>query len=162
MDALSITQPEVGDSFRAAMRRIASTVTIVTATDGSRRHGMTMTAVSSLSMNPPSMIVCVNQGTFLHDILLTAKSFCINVLRHDQSAVSTVFSGKASSDERFGVGAWQSVDGLDFLADAQANVFCQKVGALPFGTHTIFIGTVSDVRLTEDDKPLLYRNATYC
>ncbi|XUW93771.1 flavin reductase family protein (plasmid) [Burkholderia sp. M6-3] len=162
MNALPFTQPEIGESFRAAMRRIASTVTIVTAADGYRRHGMTMTAVSSLSMNPPSMIVCVNQATFLHDILHTAKDFCINVLRHDQSTVSTMFSGKASPDERFAVGNWQRANDVDFLADAQANVFCQKVAALPFGTHTIFIGTVTDVRLTEDDKPLLYRNATYC
>src|ERR1700722_12794828 len=83
METLSIPQPEVGASFRAAMRRIASTVTIVTASDESRRHGMTMTAVSSLSMEPPSMIVCVNQSPFLHDILQSARGFCVNVLRHD-------------------------------------------------------------------------------
>ena len=163
METPSIPQPEVGASFRAAMRRIASTVTIVTASDESRRHGMTMTAVSSLSMEPPSMIVCVNQSTFLHDILQSARGFCVNVLRHDHAAVSTAFSGKATPEERFLTGDWErNAHGIDFLSDAQANIFCQKVAAVPFGTHTIFIGTAVHVRLIEAASPLRYRNAAYC
>ncbi|MBB3259860.1 flavin reductase (DIM6/NTAB) family NADH-FMN oxidoreductase RutF [Paraburkholderia bannensis] len=163
MDAPSIQQPEVGTTFRAAMRRLASTVTIVTSADGARHHGMTMTAVSSLSMDPPSMIVCVNQSTFLHDIMLSARRFCVNVLRHDHAAVSTAFSGASSPEERFQIGAWlQTEDGIDYLSDAQANIFCKKVAAVPFGTHTVFIGTAVDVALNDDAKPLLYRNAAYC
>jgi flavin reductase (DIM6/NTAB) family NADH-FMN oxidoreductase RutF len=163
MEVLSIPQPEVGTSFRTAMRRLASTVTIVTASDESRRHGMTMTAVSSLSMDPPSMIVCVNQSTFLHDILLSAKRFCVNVLRHDQTDVSTAFSGAATPEERFLMGEWtKHASSVDYLVNAQANILCRKVAAVPFGTHTIFIGTAEEVILNEDAKPLLYRNATYC
>lgn len=162
MEALSIPQPEVSTSFRAAMRRLASTVNIVTACDENRRHGMTMTAVSSLSMDPPSMIVCVNQSTFLHDILLSARRFCVNVLRHDQSEVSTAFSGASSPEERFAIGEWAKHEsGLDYLATAQVNVLCRKVAAVPFGTHTIFIGTAEEVILNDDTKPLLYRNASY-
>ncbi len=155
--------PQTAASFRAAMRRIASTVTIVTASDGERRHGMTMTAVSSLSMDPPSMIVCVNQTTFLHDILMSARIFCVNVLRHDQADVSSAFSGATPPAERFDVGAWKRNEpGIDYLATAQANIFCTKVAAFPFGTHTIFIGKADEVLLNEDDRPLLYRNAAYC
>ncbi|MFM0250840.1 flavin reductase family protein [Paraburkholderia sediminicola] len=162
MDTLAVADPEIATSFRAAMRRIASTVTIVTASDGSRRHGMTMTAVSSLSMDPPSMIVCVNQSSFLHDILTSARHFCVNVLTHDQAEVSTAFSGAASPEERFGVGDWRRhFVGMDYLTTAQANVFCRKVAAVPFGTHTIFIGTADEVALNEDNRPLLYRNAAY-
>ncbi|TKC88087.1 flavin reductase family protein [Trinickia terrae] len=145
------------------MRRVASTVTIVTAADELRHHGMTMTAVSSLSMAPPSMIVCVNQSTLLHEVLLSARHFCVNVLRHDQSSISTAFSGAVSADERFNVGAWRRhADGPGYLDDAQANVFCRKVAAMPFGTHTIFVGTATEVLLNEDAEPLLYRNAAYC
>ncbi|MES2258119.1 MAG: flavin reductase family protein [Pseudomonadota bacterium] len=163
MDLASIPAEEVQASFRAAMRRYASTVTIVTAADGSRSHGMTMTAVSSLSMTPPSMIVCVNQSTYLHEILLSAKRFCVNVLRQDQSDVSTAFSGALPSGQRFSVGDWrQGGDDLHYLHDAQANVFCKKVAAIPFGTHTIFVGTAERVLLSDDSKPLLYHNASYC
>jgi flavin reductase (DIM6/NTAB) family NADH-FMN oxidoreductase RutF len=51
--------------------------------------------------------------------------------------------------------------GMDYLTTAQANVFCRKVAAVPFGTHTIFIGTADEVALNEDNRPLLYRNAAY-
>jgi len=163
MDTLAVPDPQIGTSFRVAMRRIASTVTIVTASDASRCHGMTMTAVSSLSMSPPSMIVCANQSTFLHDILISARHFCVNVLKQDQADVSTAFSGAASSEARFLVGKWlRHAAGMDYLASAQANIFCRKVAAVPFGTHTIFIGTVDEVVLSEDGPPLLYRNAAYC
>ena len=55
--------------FRDSMRRIASTVTIITATDHDRHHGMTVTAVTSVSMEPPSLLVCLNNRTRLHDIM---------------------------------------------------------------------------------------------
>ena len=56
-------------AFRDAMRRMASTVTIITATDFGRHHGMTVTAVTSVSMDPPSLLVCLNNRTRLHDIM---------------------------------------------------------------------------------------------
>ncbi|CAJ0729889.1 MULTISPECIES: flavin reductase family protein [Ralstonia] len=161
METLSRPHPQVRDSFRAAMRQIASTVTIVTAADGDRHHGMTMTAVGSLSMDPPSMFICTNQSTFLHDIIQSAQNFCVNVLRRDHVALSTVFSGRTPPEEKFKVGEWIVENGVHMLSDAQANVLCKKVAAVPFGTHTIFIGTVIDVRLNEDGAPLLYRNASY-
>eukprot|EP01037_Dinobryon_pediforme_P035855 gene35855-42489_t len=105
--------------FRNAMRRVASTVHIVTATDGHYRHGMTMTAVSSLSMDPPSMIVCINKSTLLHEIMLAARRFCINSLCQSQEPISAAFSGKISPEERFGIGQWgKDNDGLDYLVDA--------------------------------------------
>ena len=171
MDTTAVSPPlalparaPIATSFRAAMRRIASTVTVVTASEGERRHGMTMTAVSSLSMEPPSMIVCVNQNTFLHDILMSARCFCVNVLKYDQVDVSAAFSGATPAAQRFDVGDWKRIaeGGVDYLGTAQANVFCTKVAAVPFGTHTIFIGQADEVLLNEDDRPLLYRNAAYC
>lgn len=56
-------------AFRDAMRRMASTVTIITATDFGRHHGMTVTALTSVSMNPPSLLACLNNRTHLHDIM---------------------------------------------------------------------------------------------
>ena len=148
---------------RAAMRGYAATVTIVTATDGRRRHGMTATSVTSLSLDPPSLIVCVNQTTLLHDILLSARRFCVNVLGRDQSRLSTAFSGAVPPEQRFELGEWkQTADGLDFLADAQTQVFCRKVAMIPFATHSIVVGEVDDVGSGETAGPLLYRDANYC
>ncbi|WP_218565501.1 flavin reductase family protein [Pseudomonas sp. PAMC 29040] len=150
-------------SFRSAMRRYASSVTIVTASDHDRRHGMTMTAVSSLSMSPPSMIICVNQSTLLNDILHAGREFCVNVLRHDQADLCSAFSGGVPAHERFTDQHWQNCkDGLPYLRDAQSVIVCKKAAAIPYATHTIFIGTVVDVFLENDVKPLLYRNAAFC
>lgn len=160
----AIEHPEaIEQLFRSAMRRYAASVTIVTASDTTRRHGMTMTAVSSLSMSPPSMIICVNQSTLLHDILQAGRGFCVNVLRHDQGEFCSAFSGGVPAHERFTEKDWQNrQDGLPHLRNAQSVIVCKKMAAIPFATHTIFIGTVEDVLLEDDVKPLLYRNAAFC
>ncbi|NQE49974.1 flavin reductase family protein [Herbaspirillum rubrisubalbicans] len=168
MSVLASPQEFVTDAFRQAMRRMSSTVTVVTATDGQRRHGMTMTAVSSLSMDPPALLACVNRSTYLADILISARHFCINVLRHDQVAVSSAFSGALSSQERFAVGSWAThTVGVDLLEAAQANMVCGKTAVFPYGSHLIVIGNVIDViqaepAATADEiRPLLYCNAGY-
>ncbi|MGO8918379.1 MAG: flavin reductase family protein [Stellaceae bacterium] len=154
---------DLGTGFRAAMRRVAATVTIVTARDGERQHGMTATAVTSLSMEPPSLLVCVNRKALMHDVMLRAESFCVNVLHRDHAELSAAFGGALSPDARFGLGAWARTEaGLAYLTDAQAVVFCRKATAIPYGTHTVFIGEVTDVEVREPIAPLIYQNAAYC
>jgi flavin reductase (DIM6/NTAB) family NADH-FMN oxidoreductase RutF len=104
MNTVTANPQEVDLAYRAAMRRFASTVTIITAADHERHHGMTATAVTSLSMNPPSLLICLNQKTLLHDIMYRARRFCVNVLHRDQVALSAAFSGGAGSEERFEMG----------------------------------------------------------
>ncbi len=154
---------EIGSAFRSAMRRVASTVTIVTANDHQRHHGMTATSVTSLSMDPPSLIVCLHQKTLLHAIMLEARRFCVNVLHKDQEALSAAFSGAVPAETRFGHGTWErTTGGLAYLTDAQANMFCRKIAAIPLGTHTIFVGEVDDVKIREAVAPLVYQDAVYC
>ena len=156
-------KPPVHQAFRLAMRRFASTVTVITAADHERKHGMTATAVSSLSMDPPSILICVNQATLMNDVLHRARRFCVNVLHHHQSLISVAFSGGEPSHQRFNIGEWsQSPDGTPYLVHAQANLFCLKVAAIPFGTHTILIGQVEDVDLDASAVPLVYHDAGYC
>ena len=153
----------VGASFRATMRRFPATVTVITARDGVRDHGMTVTAVTSVSMDPPSLVVCLNNRTLLHEMMLSQPGFAVNVLRQDQEPVSEAFSGKVDPAERFGGEVWQRADtGMLLLSDAHANVVCRRVGAVPFGTHTLFIGEVVLARVDDASRPLLYENAGYC
>ncbi|WP_027282156.1 flavin reductase family protein [Roseomonas gilardii] len=157
------TPPGVHAAFRAAMRRFASTVTVVTACDHARRHGMTATAVTSLSMEPPSLLVCIHRQTLLHDILLRAPRFCVNVLHSSQGHVSAAFSGGVPPERRFDGDEWQnSEDGVPFLRGAQANLFCRKAAAVPYGTHLILVGEVEKAELCEGSSPLLYHDAGYC
>src|SRR6516162_11316129 len=90
---MSSTSEELRASFKLAMRRFPAAVSVITSADETRRHGMTATAVTSLSLDPPSLIACINRTTLLHDIMLTARHFCVNVLRKDQAELSSAFSG---------------------------------------------------------------------
>jgi flavin reductase len=149
-------------SFRDAMRRLASTVTIISVGDRGHRHGITATAVTSLSMDPPSLLVCVNRSGSLYAHMAEGSRFCVNLLRSGQASLSDAFSGKLAPHERFQHGRWCEDDqGLPYLADAQASVFCRKQHAIEHGSHAIFIGVVETVLSTGDISPLLYSNGTY-
>ena len=67
------------------------------------------------------------------------------------------------AEERFGLGDWKtSAEGVTYLADAQINIFCKKAAAVPYGTHTIFIGEAETVNVRDPIEPLIYQDATYC
>lgn len=157
------SQSDLELAFRGAMRRLAATVTVVTSADHTRCHGMTATSVTSLSMQPPSLLVCLNQRTLLHNIMLGTRRFCVNVLHRDQAGLSAAFAGALDAEARFGVGSWRrDEDGLPYLDGAQAVLVCQRTAALPFGTHTIFVGEVVRASHQDDVAPLIYENAAYC
>ncbi|HET7889740.1 MAG TPA: flavin reductase family protein [Bradyrhizobium sp.] len=160
---MSATSGELGAAFRLAMRRFPAAVSVITSADQSRRHGMTATAVTSLSLDPPSLVVCINKTTLLHDIIQVGRHFCVNVLRRDQSELSCAFSGAVAPEARFGHGTWlTSAEGVSYLAEAQANIFCRKVAAVPYGTHTIFIGEAEAVHVHDPIEPLIYQDTKYC
>ena len=153
--------PDLGDRFRSAMRRFTSTVTVITTGQDGQRHGMTATAVSSVSMDPPSLLVCVNRSGRLFELLESCERFCVNVLHSEHVAVSRVFA-EPNSAERFTYGDWQtSAHGIPYLADAQVTVFCAKSLAVPYGSHCVFFGNVEDIKLRDDVAPLLYQNGSY-
>ena len=90
----------------------------------------TVIAVTSLSLDPPSLIACINRSTLLHDIILMGRHFCVNVLRRDQAELSTAFSGAMAPEARFGLGFWltSAADGMSYLADAQVTVTEVRIG----------------------------------
>ena len=128
--------------FRKAMRTLASAVSIVSTAHDGRRFGMTATAVCSLSMQPPTLLVCVNQSTSLHHPVLSAGRFCINILHADQDELARTF-GRKGIEDRFASGNWQVDDrGVPFVADAQASIFCAVEETYGHRTHSIVVGAV--------------------
>src|SRR5712692_8090266 len=112
------------NGFRIAMRSLTSAVTIISVTHCDRRFGMTATAVSSLSMEPPSLLACVNQSASIHGPMLDSGRFCVNILHANQTELASAFSDKKAAD-RFAFGAWaEDAYSFPYLVDAQANVFC--------------------------------------
>lgn len=153
----------VGTSFRAMMRKFPATVTVVTGFDDKTDHGMTVTAVTSVSIEPPSLVVCLNNRTYLHEMLLCQPNFAVNVLHQQQRPLSDAFSGAVAPEERFRPGEWQRhASGVLILSGAHARVICRRVAAVPYGTHTLFIGQVVDAFVDDGTRPLLYEDARYC
>lgn len=163
MTETSASDDEVGASFRAAMRKFPATVTVVTGRHDGVDHGMTVTAVTSVSMDPPSLVVCLNNRTYLHEMLLCQPSFAVNVLSQAQHSLSEAFSGKVLPQERFRSGDWKRHScGVLVLSRAHARVACRRVAAVPYGTHTLFVGQVIDAFVDDVTLPLLYADARYC
>jgi flavin reductase (DIM6/NTAB) family NADH-FMN oxidoreductase RutF len=152
---------DVALQFRSAMRRLASTVTIVTTCDGKNIFGMTASAVTSLAMDPPSLLVCVNKSTTFHQAITANEIFCVNILRTGHDEVSTAFGGARPSAEKFAIGDWLSDRETPYLKDAQASIFCNRANLFEHGTHTIVIGNVTDLILTDPVSPLVYVNGRY-
>jgi flavin reductase len=161
-DAPVAANPLVSQPFRDAMRRFATTVSIITCTHGGSRFGMSATAVTSLSVDPPSLLVCVNKTASTHRVMSRGGKFCVNVLRSVHAGLSQAFSGKIKGEDRFQLGNWkQTEDGLPFLDDAQANLFCEIVRVVDYETHTIFIAHVYSAKTQENVDPLLYQDGKY-
>lgn len=152
----------VADGLRAGLRRLGKAVVVVTCWHEDRRWAMTATAVSELSMDPPSLLVCVNRTASLHGPLTAGASFCVNILHIDQRKVSQACSGAIKGEERFREGEWASgADGTPFLRGAQASFFCTYETHLAYGTHAVVIGAVTAVECAGDVDPLIYLDGGY-
>ncbi|MEO6040634.1 MAG: flavin reductase family protein [Croceibacterium sp.] len=154
------THRELLDSFRSAMRHVAATVYAVTTGHGGDRYGILATAVSSLSFDPPSLLVCVHRAASLHAPLAQADRFCINVLGLGNRDVADQFMSGSRGD-RFAVGEWEEWHGLPMLATAQSSLVCRKADCHEFGTHTIFIGALLAAKHRADAAPLTYYDRHY-
>jgi flavin reductase (DIM6/NTAB) family NADH-FMN oxidoreductase RutF len=123
---------------------------------------MTATAVTSVSVDPPSLLVCVNRTGRLHEMLSATERFCVNVLHAEHAEVSRIFA-QPHSDQRFACGDWEDDAGsnLPYLRGAQAVLFCRKAMTVPYASHSIIIGEVEDVRIRDDIAPLIYQDGLY-
>ena len=161
-DTGSTVNQESRAAFRDAMRRFATTVSIISCSRDGCRYGMSATAVSSLSFDPPALLVCVNSSAATHRALSRGGRFCVNVLRSVHAELSQTFSGKFKGEDRFLSGQWdQTADGIPFLLDAQSNLFCEIDQTVKYATHTIFIGQVYAARMQKEVDPLLYQDGKY-
>jgi flavin reductase (DIM6/NTAB) family NADH-FMN oxidoreductase RutF len=157
------TGPEdIGSAFRKAMRRLASTVTIVTTARLGQRSGMTATAVTSLSVEPASLLVCVNRSASIHPDLAPGARFCVNILASVHADLSAAFGGLADPESRFDQGDWERDEHhVPYLADAPANVFCIVEQMIEYGTHSIVIGRVYAAYADPASPQLIYGDGRY-
>jgi flavin reductase (DIM6/NTAB) family NADH-FMN oxidoreductase RutF len=165
------TQPAIPElesvtaaQFKQGMRCLAAGVTIVTTIDDGVRSGLTATAVTSLSADPPQVLVCVNRTAGAHDLIHRGSRMCVNVLCHSHQNLAARFAGQNGvfGPDRFEMGRWMTLkSGAPVLVDALASFDCIVTERVQASTHTIFIGRVVDVRVRPKAKPLVYASGTY-
>lgn len=149
--------------FRAAMAQLGSAVCILSTDGPSGRYGITASAVTGVSDNPPSLIVCVNRSSGANAVMKENGRLCVNVLSCDQEAISSAFSDKSvSPDERFAAGDWQTSPlGNPKLAETAASFDCEIDKAVEYGTHTVFFCQAREINLSETHNCLIYHGRAY-
>ncbi|MEO0412273.1 MAG: flavin reductase family protein [Pseudomonadota bacterium] len=146
----------LSDLFRQAMRRAPASVYILATAQDGERAGMTATAVTSLSFDPLSMLVCVHKSASCHPMLLAAGRFSLSLLSPADEAVAIAFSTSGTEKTRFSSGRWTEQSGLPALTTAAATMTLQITARHDAATHTVFFGDVESVVLNQSDDTLLY------
>jgi flavin reductase (DIM6/NTAB) family NADH-FMN oxidoreductase RutF len=158
---MASTPDPLNDAFRRAMRRVASTVNVITVCVDGQPLGITATAMSSLAIDPPSLLVCINQTASLHGSLQDVSHFGVNVLHRDQQHLAQMFADRTQASLRFSAGWDVDCTRPPRLIDAQAALMCRRTDHHQFGTHSIFIGVVEEVQVRDEVAPLVYVDGRY-
>jgi flavin reductase (DIM6/NTAB) family NADH-FMN oxidoreductase RutF len=124
-----------------------------------RPQGMTASSLASVSLHPPLVSVCIDHAAELHDVIVVAPIFVVNILESAQEELSRRFADR--HDDRFdGVGYHRSPEGLVLLDAALAHIECERYAVHPGGDHSIVLGRVIGGSAGEG-RPLLYYRGGY-
>jgi flavin reductase (DIM6/NTAB) family NADH-FMN oxidoreductase RutF len=146
--------------FTRAMAHVPSPVTVVTTIDPSgRRRGFTASSFSSLSLDPPLVLVCPAKSAGSHDVFVQSSHFMINVLSAEQEEVARTFA-RSGHDKFAAVDAVPAELDLPGLPDATARLACARFDVLEGGDHSILVGWVEEVYCAGTE-PLVYHNRTF-
>jgi flavin reductase (DIM6/NTAB) family NADH-FMN oxidoreductase RutF len=149
--------------FRSIIGHFATGVTVITTAAGEEMQGMTANAVTSLSLDPTMILVCVEKNTHTHGVLERGGVFAVNILAAHQQDVSRLFAKRAEPEigtlrgQRFIIGA----TGAPVLEDCLAYLDCRVAEVFEGGDHSIFIGEVVEAAVVSDAKPLLFYRGKY-
>jgi flavin reductase (DIM6/NTAB) family NADH-FMN oxidoreductase RutF len=146
------------DDFRRVMGYFATGVTVVTTAHNGEVRGMTANSVTSVSLDPLSVLVCVNHEAITHGILSASGVFCVNILTDEQEQLSRGCAKPDTAEARLeGVPYHLGTSGAPVLEGALAYLDCRVSKTLEFGTHTIFVGETVDLGAAEGQPLLFYR-----
>jgi flavin reductase len=152
-----VTEDEIKDGFRHAMRRLATTIALVTAGEGDGWTGMAATAVMSVCAEPPTLLVAVNRTASIHPVMSEASHFCVNLLADRHKDLVAIFSGQKKGLARFETGGWKAgPHGIACLSDALACLTCRTTQRIDVATHTLFLGEVEHVVNHDEISPLVW------
>ena len=149
-------------AFKEAMRRHAAGVCILTVGEGEAVNGMAATAVTSFSMDPPSLLACVNREASIAQVLKPGARFGVTVLGRRHEEVVARFSRKPTGRARFDDDQWRFEDDAPpWLADAVANLSCEVQMGFDYATHRAIIANVTGAHLGPQGPSLIYRDGAF-
>ena len=150
------------DTFKRSLGSWPSGVTIVTSQHGPDRLGMTVSAFTSVSLNPPLILVCADKGSNTNKLIHASRSFTVNVLGREQSALSNLFADKKREAIRFdGLDCKTGATGCPRLPGALASLDCTVRDVIDAGDHIVYVGTVEDAAIDAEQEPLVYWRGGY-
>ena len=148
--------------LKNAYARWATGVTIVTARVDDRVHGMTVSAFTEASLEPPLVLVCIDRGAGTQPVIAEGAVFAVNILARDQEALANRFARNGAEDRRFADLDWKTgATGAPLLAGCIASLDCRLETAHEAGDHIIYVGRVVELHLS-DGEPLLFYDRGYC
>ncbi len=152
------------DDFRGAMRQLTGGASVITAGRGKDISGMTVTSVSSLSIDPPALIVSINRGASSWPLVKRYGFFGVNILTSDHIDVAERFAGKdgLKGAERFAGAEWTTrASGVPLLVGALAAIDCEVEEIVERHSHAIVIGRVLDLQVSTRTAALAYWHGQY-
>jgi len=153
---METAQHTLSEALRQVMRLWPSGVTVIAARYKDAVRGMTVSSFTSVSLEPPLILVCINQTAQLWPVLEKADRFSVNLLPEGHEHISTHFAGRP-------IEGYQPLtdEETPALQGALATLYCRTWAVYPGGSHKIVVGQVEDVALGSETRPLLYWNRGY-
>ncbi len=158
------TLPVEPARFREAMSRVGAAVHIVTTDGAAGLAGVTASAVTSITLEPPMMLFCINKNSRSAAKVIENGVFCINTLARADQRLSDIFAGRTGlkPEERFAGTLWTALStGAPVLASALVAFDCRLVEAKPVGTHLMMIGAVEAIEIAPKAEALMYAHREY-
>jgi flavin reductase (DIM6/NTAB) family NADH-FMN oxidoreductase RutF len=152
--------------FLNGMSHAACTVNVVTTDGPAGRHGVTVSAMVSVSADTPqpTLLVCIHHKSSVAAAVLENGAFCVNVLREDQSHISESFAGRtaARGASKFECARWTTqTTGAPRVVDALVAFDCRVIASERVGSHFVVFGSVQDIFVAGGGAPLIYANRAY-
>lgn len=150
--------------FRDTLGSFSTGVTVITTQGPEEPYGMTANAFSSVSLDPPLVLICVIRGTQGEEMIETNGIFAVNVLAQEQEAISRYFASKTrprGPDAFREISHRRAASGAPILDESAAFLDCRVVASHEAGDHMIFIGEVMAVGNNPDARPLIFHRGRY-
>jgi flavin reductase (DIM6/NTAB) family NADH-FMN oxidoreductase RutF len=153
---------DLQNGLKQAMRAYPQGVTVATTRGPSGPTGLTVSSFTSVSVDPPLILISIAKGSAMHDLFHEAKAYAINLLAEDQKSVSDRFAGRTNVKDRFeGIRYNSGVTGSPIIDGVRAAIECNAWQVYEGGDHSILVGKVVSAKTFNSKRPLVYFSQQY-